>query len=1604
MALDTPRAIGDIAQRIAALLPQSAPLNTFATLLYAGADPEGIGPLAPELLASLASDAFAFIAERPRGRHKCRVRPVEHPAGSGPLSVLEVINDDMPFLVDSVMGEIQVQSLAARLVLHPIFKVRRSDKGMLESIPGAGDRNWADGTQESFISVHLDPLDAAAAEALADGISLALDDVRRAVADWHSMLARLDRAIEALERNPPQVAPGLLAETLDFCRWLRNGQFTFLGCREFRLKGDAEAGELVPVDGSGLGVLRDPTLHVLSRGGDALAMTPEIRRFVFSPQPLIITKSSIQSRIHRRVYMDYVGLKSYAEDGGLVGELRIVGLFTSQAYTQPPRHIPFLRHKVESVIALSGYAPGSHAAKALMNVLETFPRDELFRISDEKLAEWSRGVVELELRPRVRVFARPDRFDRFVSVLVYIQRDRFSTLVRERIGAALAEAYNGRVSSFTPFFPEGPLVRVHFIVGRNEGPRPDVDAPALERRITEITRTWEDQLASAIAAADPGISALGPKYAGAFSAGYAETFPVARALEDIARIERLGPERPVAIDFYREGGAAPTQVRAAIYRFDRPIPLSERVPILENLGFSVIDERSYRVAPRFGTSTREVALHDMVLETADGLPLDLKAHDARMEEAFLAVFRGEAENDAFNRLLVATGADWREVAVLRAYAAYLRQIRAPFGPRYIAETLNRHAGLAREIIEWFRLRFDPDRKLSSDERKAKEDAIRARLESAVANVPSIDEDRILRHYMSLLTASVRTNFFQRTSVGALPATLAFKLDSKAVDGLPEPKPFREIWVYSPRVEGIHMRFGAIARGGIRWSDRTQDFRTEVLDLAKAQQVKNTVIVPAGAKGGFVPKQMPRNASRDEIMREGIATYRIFISALLDLTDNIRNRELVPPTRVVRHDGDDPYLVVAADKGTATFSDFANEISGAHGFWLGDAFASGGSAGYDHKKMAITARGGWECVKRHFREMNIDIQRTPFRVTGVGDMSGDVFGNAMLLSPTIRLVAAFDHRDIFIDPDPDSAAGLAERRRLFELPRSSWQDYDKSKLSKGGGVFPRSSKSIALTPEIRALLGIAEATVAPAELMRAILRCETDLLWFGGIGTYVRASGETDEQVGDRANDAIRVAATELRAKVIGEGANLGLTQRGRIEFSQRGGRINTDFIDNSAGVNSSDQEVNIKIALGPAVASGRLADGDRRALLASMTDDVARACLDNNYQQSLALSLAERLSARDLGYLARLMRALEKRGLLDRRLDALPEQRELAQRQAAGSGMTRPELAVLLSLSKIAFDRDILASPVPEDPACEPLLVGYFPPALRESHLADLKAHRLAREIVATAITNAMINRGGPAFATRLADETGRSVADIAYAFLAVREVFDLPALWAAIDALDGRVAGADQLELYARVHDLVLGQTAAFLRQPGGERLAAVIASCRPGVEVLAGDLLASATAGQRSRHAELSKRFESAGVPGALAARVAGLDIIGAAPAIARLAREAGRAIDEAARVLLGAAEYFRLDELKARAGALEVADYYDRLAAGGALATLEGTCLALAREVLRSTSGRPADFAAWEKANGARLARAKAALDEIAGSGEVTVSRLTVAAAQVRDLAGA
>jgi glutamate dehydrogenase len=1300
--------------------------------------------------------------------------------------------------------------------------------------------------------------------------------------------------------------------------------------------------------------------------------------------------------------MDYIGVKRFDASGAVIGEFRIVGLFTSTAYTRAARSIPYLRRKIDNVLRRAGFDEHGHSGKALVNVLESYPRDELFQIDEETLFDFALMIMQLDERPRVRVLARRDRFDRFVSAIVYIPRERFGSTVRIAIGNYLAKIYKGHVSAFYPFFTEGPLVRVHYIIGRREGATPNPDRARIEDEVEAIVRTWADDLDAALMLAhEPARArALLARYRDAFSDGYREVYPPAAAVGDIRVIENLSSEQPVNVDFYRPAGEPPHCAGLKVWSAGRPIPLSERVPVLENMGFRVVDERTFRIDPA-GAESREIWFHDMALECDDGSAIELDTLSPRLEACALAVITGEAENDGFNALVLAAGLPWRDVAVLRTLARFLRQARIAYSQDYLWTTLRKHAQIAAQLVALFQVKFDPHLTVTLDVRAERQAAVVAGIETALGAVESLDEDVILRRFLNALQAAVRTNFFQRDANGGPMPTIAIKFESRKVEELPAPRPLYEIFVYSPRMEGCHLRFGKVARGGIRWSDRPQDFRTEILGLVKAQQVKNAVIVPVGSKGGFVPKRLAVGAPREVVQAEGIATYKLLVSSLLDITDNLGADGLIAPKDVVRHDGDDPYLVVAADKGTATFSDIANAISAEHAYWLDDAFASGGSAGYDHKGMGITARGAWESVKRHFREMNIDIGVTPFTVAGVGDMSGDVFGNGMLREKTTKLVAAFDHRDIFLDPEPDPETAFAERARLFALPRSSWQDYDRTLISAGGGVFSRKLKEIALSDAAQNMLGLPHAKATPQQVMKAILKMRVDLLFFGGIGTYVRAAAEGDDAAGDRANDAIRITGADLACKVIGEGANLGMTQRGRIEAALRGIRLNTDAIDNSAGVNTSDVEVNIKIALSLPVRDGALTRESRNSLLAAMTDEVGALVLRNNYLQTLSLSLTQRRGLEDLGFQQRLMQALEATGELDRKLEFLPDDIELAERRRRAQPLTRPELSVLLAYAKIALYGELLDSAVPDDPYLGRELGRYFPPQLSAQFPEALEKHRLRREIIATQLANSMINRGGPSLVVRIADQTSAAADRIAFAFAAVRDSYRMTALNTAIDALDARIDGKLQLDLYAGVQDLMLDRLVWFLRHVDfAQGLAAVVAHYEQGIAAVAAALAQALPAGERAARDAHAADLARGGVPADLASRLADLRPLAAAPDIVLVADRTEKSIAEVAATYFAAGSFFGLDRIRAPARAIPVADYFDRLALDRALDQIAEAERRITAEMVGNGAAGAAAVDAWVRPRASDVARIRSTVDEMATSA-LTISKLSVAASLVGDL---
>ncbi|MBX9933989.1 MAG: NAD-glutamate dehydrogenase [Methylobacterium sp.] len=1610
MAMDTTTALTSSEDRATrsslidagtALAAERGQPSGFVHDLFGRVPPEDVAPYTPEALAALAIAARRHLAtaRRPGGAATVTLSDVavERDGRERELTVLDVVNDNRAFLLDSTLAELASQGLTPLLVAHPILAVERDEAGGLTRVGGETTAEaHRDVHRESVIHIHLDRLDESEARArLTEGLDQVYRDVVAATDDLAPMLALMDTLAERYRSTVLPLAEAENAEALALLEWLRDGHFTLLGMQAHAL----DAGHPPDLGGTALGLLRDPGSSGQRLSQSLGSMAPEIAAFLETPQALIVTKASVRSRVHRPVHLDYVAVKLFALDGALAGEMRIVGLFAATAYSSPTREVPYLRRKVAEVAERAGLDPTSHAGRTLMHVLETYPRDDLFQIDVERLHRFALAIINLADRPRIRVLSRPDRFGRFVSLLVYVPKDRYDSTVRAKIGAYLAEVYEGRLSASYPDFPEGPLARTHYVIGFSGKHTPERDPVALEAGVAGIVRTWADALRDALAETCPGgaARALANRYAEAFSVSYRENFAPAVAVTDIAILERLSETNPRAADLGRRDSDRPSQARLKVFSRGAALPLSDRVPALENLGFRVINERTYRIL--LPQAEGPIWLHDMLLQRAGDVPIDLAEVEKPLEGTLLALSEGRAESDGYNRLVLEAAMEWRDAALLRALGRYLRQLRIRYGQDYLAATLSRHGALTARIVALFRARFDPA--LPGD-RKAEQAAIRAEIETALADVTSLDDDRILRRFVNLVEAAVRTNFFQTGPDGGPRETISFKFACAKVAGMPLPRPFFEIFVYSPRFEGLHLRYGYVARGGLRWSDRPEDFRTEILGLVKAQQVKNAVIVPVGAKGGFFPKRLPPASDRQAWLTEGTESYKLFIRTLLELTDNIVGDEIEPPPDTVRHDPDDAYLVVAADKGTATFSDIANGLSLERGHWLGDAFASGGSQGYDHKAMGITARGAWEAVKRHFREIDVDTQSDPITVVGVGDMSGDVFGNGMLLSQSLKLVAAFDHRDIFLDPNPDAARSFVERHRLFALSRSSWADYDKSLISEGGGVFSRSLKTIPLSPEMRAALGFDQAEAAPTEVMQAILKAPVDLLWFGGIGTYIRASTETDEEAGDRANDAIRITGAMVRAKAIGEGANLGLTQRGRIEAARAGVRLNTDAIDNSAGVNTSDVEVNIKIALMAPERDGRLDGQARNALLVEMTDDVASLVLRNNQLQTLALSLALRRGAGETGFAMRVMQVLEAEGRLDRSVEFLPDDATLTERLRKGEGLTRPEYAVVLAYAKISLYDALLASPVPDDPYFDRELQRYFPAALKSRFPDTVKGHRLRREIIATALSNIIVNRGGPTLVTRLVDETGADAAIIAKAYAVTRDAFGLMELNLAIDGLDGKIPGQDQLGLYAEVQDLLSNRIVWFIRNldlTGG--VSPIVARYREGVsavlDVLPRVLDPEIAAALETRRAVLTGR----GMAADPARRLASLKALVSAPDIVRIAETDGYSLPEIAATHFAIEHAFRLDDLAAAAREAPVGDTFDRVALERAVAGISVAHRALTAEVVGGGGAGVEAVETWSKARGPALARIRSAVEAIASSG-LTVSKAVVASSLLNDLA--
>ncbi|HEX9227475.1 MAG TPA: NAD-glutamate dehydrogenase [Arthrobacter sp.] len=1549
-------------------------------------------------------------------------------------SVVYIVTDDMPFLVDSVNAELVRQKAPIHLVMHPLFVVTRNrESGELVKVArvpshlgiSSGDTAAmpnlshliAQGDNashmESWIAVEIDRVDDAKRAALVEGIGRVLDGVRAAVEDWPKMRHKALQIAEDLDKlaNPAQIAE--LRQAQELLRWLDDGNFTFLGYREYDLKNESGEDVLEPREESGLGLLRGgaDTPHQIQH------LTEAGRRKAREKRALVITKANSRSTVHRSAYLDYIGVKSFDAAGNVNGERRFIGLFATTAYAGSVRDIPVVREKVAAVLRDAGFPPDSHSGKDLLGILETYPRDELFQIEVPDLAAIATGIQRLQERRRTRLFLRPDIYGRFMSALVYLPRDRYTTNVRLRIEEELRETFDAVSIDYEARMTESALARLFFRIRLPKNADvSNVNSDDLEKRLVRAARSWSEGIAEVLHARaeggvqDDGAKELAAVWAEAFPATYRVDYEVEDALEDIARFEKYGAaaerageavdEQP-GVHVYLPQGAGATleeDARVKLYMLD-PKSLSQILPFFHNLGLEVLDERPFEIET---SDHRDFFLYDLGLKYPAGV--DPIKTGQLLADSFGAAVSGVVESDSFDRLVLREGMHWRQVVVLRAYAKYMRQMGNTNSYGFLADTLLANPDVNRGLSALFEARFDPS--LGEDERRLRQKEVLAGLDAAIEQVATLDADRVLRTFKNLILATLRTNYYQNKP------HLSFKLNPADIEGLPFPTPMFEIWVYSPRVEGVHLRFGKVARGGLRWSDRREDFRTEILGLVKAQTVKNAVIVPTGAKGGFYAKQLPDPAAdRSAWMAEGVESYKTFIRGLLDVTDNLvtspEGERLVPPADVVRHDDDDSYLVVAADKGTASFSDIANGLAAEYGFWLGDAFASGGSVGYDHKAMGITARGAWESVKRHFSELDLDTQSEPFTVVGVGDMSGDVFGNGMLLSKHIRLLAAFDHRHIFLDPTPDEAVSFAERQRLFELPRSSWDDYNKELISEGGGVFARQAKSIPVSAQVRSALGLPDGTtrLSPPELLRAILLAPADLLYNGGIGTYVKASTETNAEVGDKANDSIRVDGRELRVKVVGEGGNLGMTQRGRIEAALQGVILNTDAIDNSAGVDCSDHEVNIKIFVDRMVAAGKLDPAERSEFLASMTDEVGRLVLEDNIDQNiLLLNDRMRVSEWSPSY-ERLMDWLEKHAGLKRDLEALPTTETLHERLEQGQGLTSPELSVLAAYAKIELASALRDSDLADDPWFRDTLRAYFPQQLRDRFDADLDTHPLRREIIATVVANDMINMGGITFAFRAMEETSATEAAVAKAFVALREVYELDIMVGELNELPASFPTEHWSTVHLDIRRLLDRAVRWVLSQGNAARpIAEIVGEFKPLMDPMRARLLDYLRGDDRARVTEWLEKARGWELPEDLAHRWAELFESFVLLDIAKIVHVSPEPVENIAHVYYTVFNRFHADSLLERITKLPREDRWQALARAALRDDLYSTVSDMTTAVLEATTpGLPAEerLAAWESQNVEQLSRAKSMFDEVNALEADDMASLSVALRLLRSI---
>lgn len=1585
-------------------------LEVFVERYFQSASPEDLASRTILDLYGAVLSHWNFLNLRKPAEFKVRVYnpQFEQDGWQSPHTVVEICVDDMPFLVDSLRMRLDRYNLNVHFILYVgDLKFIRQTDGHIQQIQAGGSHYQDEEKSEAVIFFEIDKQsNEAFLEEIKESLLTILKDVARATRDWRAMQAKMDEAIRVVEKNEIKFERNEQTEQIEFLKWVNDNHFTYLGYCELKLVTAGSEIEWVMVENTGLGVLCNKSPKIMRKLNEIPARAQTL---LLSTDPIFLGKTNTIATVHRPVFSDSISVKIFNQKGDVVGEHRFIGLYTSVAYHYSPDRIPWMRQKVKNILKIGRIDADSHEGKTVLNILHSvIPRDDFLQATDKELYEVVMGIFHLQERQKIRLFIMDDLFGRFVSCLVYVPRDKFNSELRRKMQLILEKEFNCTDSSFVTYFSESVLARIHFIMRFNEQRREiDYDQEAIELKLVDVAKTWQEDLRTALVdhCGEETGNQLFDEYSLGFPISYQEDFNVRTAVFDIISMESLAPTKPLAMSFYKPLEAMEGLFRFKLFGAGKPLALSDIIPMLEHMGLRVISEHPHIINKKSGA---QIWLNDFSLMHSQGAELNTVALKEVFQETFYNVWMGLAESDGFNRLVLGAGLNWREIAMLRAYSKYMWQIGFTFSQSYIENALANQPGITRELIELFKLRFDPA--LPLDTQNTRTLGLKRKIKQDLDNVLNLDEDRILRKYVDLISGTIRTNYYQQDSTGIIKSYISFKLDPSAIPDMPLPKPLFEIFVYSPSVEGVHLRGAKVARGGIRWSDRKEDFRTEVLGLMKAQQVKNAVIVPLGAKGGFVPKMLPDGNDREAIMKEVVKSYQTFIRGLLDVTDNLKGNEVVPPKQVVRYDGDDPYLVVAADKGTATFSDIANALSEEYHFWLGDAFASGGSSGYDHKKMGITAKGAWESVKRHFSEMAIDVENQEITVVGIGDMSGDVFGNGMMLSKHLKLIAAFDHRHIFLDPNPNPEKTFEERCRLFELPRSSWDDFDKKLISPGGGVYPRSAKYIDLSPEIQEKIGISRDRLVPAELIRAILKAPVDLLWNGGIGTYVKATEERNAEVGDRTNDSVRVDGNELRVKVVSEGGNLGFTQLAREEYALNGGKNNTDAIDNSAGVDCSDHEVNIKILLNSVVDAGDMTLKQRNELLVEMTDEISELVLINNIRQTAILSMAAVSAADNIDMHKRLIQYLERHANLNRSVEFLPTDEALVVRKQNGQGLTRPELAVLLAYSKTYLKQALLASDLPEDPYIARALLLPFPQVLRQKFSERMKDHRLKREIIGMQVVNDIFYEMGLGFINRIQDETGASPNEIVRAYIVANEVFKGTQIREAIQALDLVADHQAQVKMFLELVRLLRRATRWFIRQRRRKlEIEKTILHFRPRVQKVGEEIRKYLRGAAEENLENFAKELVDAGVPEDFAYRVACLSSLFASLDIVEAATQHNFEIDKVIDTYYTLGQKLEINWFREAIRIHPVGNHWDALARAAFRDDLDWQQRSLTVSILEVKNGHETDsieikLKLWSKRNKVLIERWKSMLTELKAVPATEMIMYGVALRELTDLAQA